>query len=232
MNMSKKLLIAAVIAVLAAAALYLLSNRILIYVISKIYGMELKCGSIEGSPFSEMRITDLTAFNKNAGFGISATDARIINKSGLNIFDNVGLEMDVKDLYFIKGPSKENYNDIPNLMMVPFNSKWKYSMISTKVRLFKEKITISAFNAVGDDIKLDFNGDLFYDNRISGNMKIYFSQTLLKKIPEPLADEALSGEADGWKSLQLNISGDYKSPSINISSKLFRMNVKSVVTAE
>ena len=229
--MRKILILSAVILMILGCAFYFSFNRIAIYAISKISGLDITYGRITNNALSGCTLTDLRVIYKKAGAGISAKEAKIKPRISSLIFDNLGLEINVKDLFFITGDKKEslNHDNPPNLITMPFKSGQKYENISTTVKVFKDRVSVLAFNAYSGDIRFDFKGDLFYNNnQIFGDMKIYFSSNLLKRLPGPLIKETLADEGASWKSLSVNIKGDYKSPAVQISSKLFRLNIKTV----
>jgi hypothetical protein len=86
-------------------------------------------------------------------------------------------------------------------------------------------VTIKDFLAKSDLMKLSFNGDIRRDNTIKSDIVIYFSDELTRKIPPELTKLVLTQEDPGWKSLSVKLEGNYTMPTIQVSSKLFRLNI-------
>ncbi len=60
---------------------------------------------------------------------------------------------------------------------------------------------------------------------IKSEVTIYFADKLTGKIPPELTNLVLKGEDGGWKSLSVQLDGDYSKPSIQVSGRLFRLNI-------
>jgi hypothetical protein len=74
-------------------------------------------------------------------------------------------------------------------------------------------------------MKLAFNGSMRKDNTIKSDIVIYFADELTGKIPSELTNLVLTQEESGWKSLSVKLEGNYTMPTIQVSSKLFRLNI-------
>jgi hypothetical protein len=44
-------------------------------------------------------------------------------------------------------------------------------------------------------------------------------------MPPELTSMALKGETDGWQSLTVKLEGDLSKPSIQVTGKIFRLNI-------
>ena len=78
-------------------------------------------------------------------------------------------------------------------------------------------------------MKVFLKGILFYSqDRADIGVTIQFSPDLLKKIPRELSETVLKGSADGWKSLSVDLKGSFKSPSIEVTGRLFKLSIKEI----
>lgn len=101
-------------------------------------------------------------------------------------------------------------------------------MIRGLVYFRKDDIHIDSFSAKSDEITLEVAGDINGTEISDLYIKIRFSAAVTDRIPQELSKAILEEEPDGWRSLSVRLSGNLASPSISISSKLFRLNIKTV----
>jgi hypothetical protein len=218
----------AVIIILTAA--YFSFGPIAISIFSKIYGLEISYKELNKFSFGEIVFTNLTITHKNSH--ISASSGSAIFKPIYNTGNPflMGVDLNLHNVRFGKSGTEETagYDTLSNLVAIPFSAEWTYKEISGKIIPYKNGLRIDNLKAVSDDIKVSFTGVITYKNIINSDITIYFSQILNKKIPEELSKVVLRNEGDGWKSLSVSLSGDYATPSIQVSGGLFRLNIKSI----
>jgi len=181
---------------------------------------------ITASP-TEFVFRDLKVVGRHRGIGLSSSGASV-----KLIFDkpsplNATADFSLNDVQFIRkgGEQVVSYNDIDGLLALPFSSLWNYKTISGKINSIKDGIKIRDFLASGDTVKFSIDGTMTGGNVIDADITIYFSGDLAGKIPPELANMALRGGEGGWKSLTLKVKGDLAKPSIQITGKLFRLNI-------
>ena len=90
-------------------------------------------------------------------------------------------------------------------------------------------MTIKTFSASGRDVRVILSGDLYYNNIADIDVAIYFSKNALKEVPPELYSVLMRDEPNDWKSFSVKIKGDMKSPSMQISGKLFRFNIGTAI---
>lgn len=100
--------------------------------------------------------------------------------------------------------------------------------MSGKIKTFRGGVEISDFMAVGDEIKLSLNGVAYDRGSIDLDMVISFSAGILERMPEGLSKTFMAPEPDGSSRLSVHIEGESEAPSLLVTGKLFRLNVKSV----
>lgn len=212
------------IAALAAVAaiIYLSYDRIAVYIFAKSNGLDI---AYEGLKRAGVRMIfkKLEAASGSRGLGISAGSASIDPK--LKGFDFV-----LTDVRFLKkgGGGTSSYDDVAGLVAVPFNGNWVYKEISGTVVLLPNRVEAKRIEAVSDEIKLKASGTFGYDNAIDTDITIYFAETLTKKIPQEFLAIVLADEGAGWRSLSVHLTGNYAKPSIQVSGKLFRLNIRAL----
>ena len=220
----KRIVIFLTAAIMAIGALaYLCKDYIAIYAISKKYNLEISYKELKRLSPGKMEFKDLKVVEKKTALGLFSRGATI------TLDKKVGF--DLRDVGFVGSPKSAapSYDNIMELSAMPFNSRWTYKEISGKISQSPEGLNVDNFMATGDDIKLSFTGVIYHDNAVNADIVIYFSDRLTKKIPRELSMVVLRDEKDGWMSLTVAVKGDYRKPSIQVSSKLFRLNIKEVV---
>ena len=213
-------LILALIFSLVVFCLY--ANSIAVYFFSRAYDLDVYYKSVRGSAFSELVFGDLLFVDRRSGLGISAGLAKVRPKAAITF--------DLGEVHFIKRGIQPlaSYDNLSALVSVPFNSRWTYRRIYGRVKPSKRWIEIESLEAVSDDIKLSMRGSIYPDHTIKSDIVISFSDKLIAQIPEELSEVVLRDESEGWKSLSVKLEGDYDMPSIQVSGKLFRLNIKTV----
>lgn len=212
-----------IIALIAIVGLiYMSLGHIAVYLFARANNLDISYSSLVGSGtnliFKNFRVT-----NKALGLGISAGTAAIRPKLK-------GYEFDFADVRFLKkdGDETTSYENLAGLVAVPFKGSWVYKEISGEVEPYSNGLEVKKLDAVSDEIKLHITGKFNADNTVDTDIKIYFGPGITKKIPEELSKVILTDEDAGWKSLSVGLAGNYAEPSIQVSSKLFRLNIKSI----
>ena len=164
--------------------------------------------------------------SKNSGLGIVSGSADI-----RPVFRNRHLVIgfNLHDGSFIKkrGDEALHYDTLTAIVASPFNNRWKYRTIKGEVELTVKDMKIRSLEAASDDIRLSLTGELAYNGEIESNITIYFAASILNKISPEFANVVFASQRDGWRSLAVRLSGDPNKPSIQVSSKSFRLSIKA-----
>lgn len=220
--------------VLITSAVYLFFDHIMIYFLSRASSLSISYSDFKAASLNEFIFNDLTIINKKIGFGLFSQSADIKPIWRRASSGNMMINFNLQDVNFLKDESTQglaNHDNLYRIVSIPFDSNWTYKTIVGKIEPFGERINITDCIATSDDIKLSLNGTIFYDQTLDMNAVIYLSDKVTGTIPKELSVVILQNEPGGWKSLSVKIEGDYRSPSIQLSSKLFRMNIKTVYEA-
>ena len=151
---------------------------------------------------------------------------RLVNKEVL-------IDFDLKDVTVSRNnasaSAEVSYNSISDLVAAPFNGNWTYRRVSGTIKPSREKLEIIALNAEAKEFKISAKGTASYETK-SADMEIVlsFSGNLINRIPKELSGTVLKDEQGGWKSLSVNIKGNLSSPSISITGKMFRLNIREL----
>jgi hypothetical protein len=124
----------------------------------------------------------------------------------------------------------ESIAGLDDLVALPFTGNWMYKKITLLFRLAADGTYLDSLSAESDRIAFTVKGAFYRNDKVNADINIRFAKALTDKMPEELSRVVLQDDPDGWKGLSVNISGDYKSPAIQVSSKLFRLNIRSVTT--
>lgn len=214
------------IVTLASAFLY---TKIFVYVFSKDYKLEITYKTAVPNIRGEIFFTDLSLISKDTNIGFLAHKAEVNPCYSLK---GMTLKFRLGDVRFIKKGYKDEavkYDTLAALLESPFNSKWRYSTISGELTPTVKEMRIKGIEVVGEDIRVSFNGTVMYfTGMINADIVVYFSDRLTSEIPPEMLNIILSNEKPGWKTLSVHLTGDLNKPSIQVTSKLFRLNIKTL----
>lgn len=221
------LLIALAIITIGAAAIIPFVPKIVIGAFASTYDLDIEFKDLKNATLSGMMFNDLTIVDKGRGIGVSSKTATIALKWNGPDPRNATVGFDLHDVRFVKKSveAATSYDTLDGLVALPFSSSWVYKEISGSVRSSKEGVTVKDFLAKSDLMKLAFSGSMRSDNTIKSDIVIYFADDLTKKIPPELTKLVLTQEEPGWKSLSVKLEGNFAMPTIQVSSKLFRLNI-------
>lgn len=232
----KAAIILVVIFLSMAALLYMGFDRILIYFVSKAYDVTISYSDFEMRSLHKFIFNDLSIVNKKTGFGLFARYADIEPEWHRGaFFKNLMIDFKLQDVNFLREVPAEHisgYDTLYKLISVPFDSNWTYGRIVGKIGPSDDGMNITDLTATSDDIRLSFTGTIFSNQTLDSSVMICFSDKVTSNIPLELSTVVLQNEANGWKSLSVKLAGDYRAPSIQLSNKLFRLNIKMVYEPE
>lgn len=198
----KKIAFLAVVIITASVFLtYLAIPRISIALLARAYDLEISYKSAYFTPY--------IGADKTEGLkvGIDMKDVRISKKGG----------------------AVKTYDSIGALVSAPFDGSLKYREIRGTLRPQFGRIFIDDLIADAGDMKISLKGVFIYaEDTADLEVVINFSQNLLKKIPRELSDTVLKSSQDGWQSLSVHLKGSFKSPSIELTGRLFKLSIREV----
>lgn len=186
--------------------------------------------SIFGILILELPRITIALISAKYGVRTSYASARITPYIGDGGIKDLKLNVDLKDVRIrLKKSLPPAYNTLDSLVLAPLDGTWKYNRIYGILRPKGGKVLIDTLTAEADEIKASVKGTFFHrEDKADLDMVIYFSPKLLEKVPPELSDTILKDAEGGWKSLSVSISGDFKSPAIQITGRLFRLNIREI----
>lgn len=223
------IILAGILITLLSLSVFILRDRALVYLIASSNGLDIKYSWI--SKYSAtIRLNHLEVRQDKTGLGLNAEQADLTTgwRSVLSGDFRAKLTLNNVDFTNASLKNKGSLDSITNMINTPFTNQWTYSIIKADLSRTASGISVKDFHAEGDDIKLDLNVSLDANNMMEGDIRVFFSPNVLKRVPEELAKTALRDEDDGWKSLSVKLSGDAMSPSIVLTGSLFRLTIKTV----
>lgn len=229
--MKKKVLIITMAIIVAAAAVYLSLDKIIIFTLSKFYNLDISYTSMSKDPQEGYVFKDLKIVNDPMGLGFFSARAALKPVQKLNFLKNFDLDFKFNDAHFIKlskEKTKAGHDTLEGIVAVPFDGQWTYDDISGAVEIFSNGFTLKKFAANGSQIRLFITGDIFYSGVVDVNITATFSKDALQGVPPELHSVIMNEEPEGWKSLSVKLKGDCRTPSIQICGKLFRLNINSM----
>lgn len=202
--------------------------RLAVRLVAAHSGLDIKYERILRAAPDSVEFAGLRVMDPQKGLGLSSEEAAIKISWSLPDPRNSSVRFDLQRVRFIKqapdgGPQ---YDTLNGLVALPFSNDQLYDEISGRVKSAGGFISIADFMAKSSQLRLSFNGEVGPGNRIKSDILIFFADDLTSKIPPELTKLVLKDEEPGWKSLSVRVDGDYTMPSIQISSKLFRLNIR------
>lgn len=234
--MKFKILIAGVITVLVVIAVaFLFFDKIVIFTLSKVYGINITYTSLNKDKENGYSFENLKVMNRKIGVGFFSARANLKLNKKTSILKSLDIDFKFRDVHFVRSKpedAKPIYDSLNKLVSVPFEGRWNYKEVSGTVEIFSNGLTLKNFSASGNHIRLTLSGDIFYNNTVDAETTIYFSKEVLKDIPQELHSMVMRDEPEEWKSFSVKIKGNYHSPSMQVSGKLFRLNIGTVVVRD
>lgn len=221
-------------AILAAAfAAYLSFDKIVIFALSKFYGINMSSTALSKDKTNSYSFENLKVLNRRLGIGFFSARSNLRINEKTPIFKSLDINFKFRDVHFIRsspeGRANIMYDSINKLVAIPFEDRWTYKDVSGTVEIFSNGLTLKNFTANGNEIRLSLSGDIYYNNIVAMDVTIYFSKEVLKDIPNELCSVIMKEEPQEWKSFSVKIKGDYHSPSLEVSGKSFRLKVGTMV---
>ncbi len=210
-------------------ALFFYSDRIIIgMILEKSYNLDIAYKKCSKNLSGEFDFDDLSIISRSTALGLTSKTALF---KPYFAGKKIALDFSLHGVSFMKRATSEpvRYDTLTALVSSPFNSKWNYTEIRGRLEPGKKSVKISSLEAISDEIKLSLKGTFFYNGIIDSDIIIYFASQVTEKIPPEFASVILTKEKDGWKSLSVRLAGDPNKPSIQVSSKLFRLSIKSAL---
>ncbi len=223
----RKYLLGITLLVAASVAVFFFYGHAAVYVFAKANNMEIAYKQLRVLRMNEFLFDGLTVRQKKSGMGLFATSARVgFSWKGADV-RRIATAFDLKMVNFLTGASAKplSYSNIDGLVAAPFNSAWTYESISGKIYQEPDGVRIEDLMARSNELKMRLAGTLKDASRISSDITIYFADSLTGTIPPEYLGMVLKNEEPGWKSLSVRLEGDFAKPSIQVSGKLFRLNI-------
>mgnify|MGYP003393186618 CR=1 FL=1 len=212
---------------------YLNFDRVALFTISKLYSLEISYKHLAKDPKVGLTFDDLRIINSRLGVGFFSRRAAIKPEWGAGWLKSALLDFKFKDVHFLKNKTNENktaYDTLSQLIAMPFEGRWMYKEVSGLIEVFSNGITIKRFSADGKEMRVIVTGDLYYNNTVDLDVTMHFSKEVLKEIPPELHSVIMQDEPNNWKSFSVKVKGNLNSPSVQVSGKLFRLNIGTIVT--
>lgn len=233
--MKQGLIIIFAIILVLLSALYLSFDKIAIFALSKLYGINISYTALSKDKVNGYTFENLKILNKQPGFGFFSARSNLKLNRTTSLLKSLDIDFKFRDVHFIRPNAEKTgsmYDSLDKLVAIPFEGRWAYRDVSGTIEIFSNGLTLRSFAANGSEIRISLAGDIFYNSTINMDITIYFSKSVLKDIPDELSSVIMQDEPQGWKSFSVNTKGDYRSPSVKVSGRLFRLNVGTMVVKD
>jgi len=179
--------------------------------------------------FKELIFTDFSMLDKKRGIGFTAHTADISPHYNTLFSGATTVDFRFSDLRFIakKGPGEVKAStDVNELVIMPFSGSSSYHDVYGTIQSRKDSLYIESLTADGQTICLSLKGSIYNDQTADLALTIRFAKDLLAGIPEDWSKVVLRDEPNDWKSISANITGDLSKPYLQVTGRLFRLNIR------
>ena len=218
------------IALLSSLVIYLMYGRVLIYLIGETNGLDVSYEALRTSGLHDFSFAGLSVTDRRSGLGIFSKNAQAAASLRGHDFKQVSLRLNLEEVSFIHRSTEtvSSYDNLAGLVALPFKGNWVYNYISGNIELSDGMVRLDKISAVSNDIRLAVSGNISKNKNIDIAIKIEFSDNVARRMPEELTNAVLSEEGAGWKSLSVRLTGNFSKPAMQVSGKLFRLNIREV----
>jgi hypothetical protein len=228
MRICHKTLIALLLGASVIAGLYLSPGRILVFFLHQ-RGFDASYKRSANNAFRELVFKDFLVIDKKRGIGFIAHKASIRPRYHTLLSGAATIDFRLFDFHFIaaKNPAEVKASaDMNDLLVIPFSGSSIYGEVSGTIQSSKDRLYFENITANGQAIGLSLKGSIYNDQKADIDITVRFTRDLLAGIPEDWSKVVLSDEPNGWKSLSANLKGDLSKPSLQVTGKLFRLNIR------
>ncbi|MEA3305443.1 MAG: AsmA-like C-terminal region-containing protein, partial [Candidatus Omnitrophota bacterium] len=92
----------------------------------------------------------------------------------------------------------------------------EFDAIAGAVKFYKDGIHIKRLSAYNDAMRISGDGRVNAEGVLNCNVNFSFSKNITDMIPDIGKAIILKDEGDGWMGLSLNVTGNYKRPSLRL----------------
>lgn len=229
--MKNKILMIASIIVVIAVVVTLLFDKIPALILSKFYGINISYKDVKKDSANGYLFENLKILNTRLGVGFYSSKASLKLNKTTSLLKSLDIDFKFRDVHFIRNTPEEavgSYDSLNKIVSIPFEGRWAYKDVSGTVEIFSNGLTLKNLAANGNEIRLLLSGDIFYNNTINTDITIYFSKDILKVIPAELSSVIMNDEPKEWKSFSVKTKGSLSAPSLQVTGRLFRLNIGTV----
>jgi len=232
--MRRRIIIIFTALLVTAAVIAYFAPRAVIAVVSARHGLATTYRDLQVLDLRTFRCKDLKVLDKKKGVGIVANDARVridalSPRAGMSAFT---FEMS-RVRFTAKAQGRGNHDDtLLGIVMTPFKSKWRYKTIRGSIVNTPEGTMLKDCSASGDEIELAISGRLLSNETIDADIAVAFSPDTAETMPDMVSQMVFKERPDGWRSFSARLTGDARTPSIQMTGNLFRLNIGAVTRRE
>lgn len=224
----KKFLIAlAVVLALGVYSVYLpISfyplNRAILKQLEKRLEAKIECRSLKIYPWRSFAAKGVTALGKG-GFGLSA-DSVVLDYDLLSLTTGrLHVTCNLRDVNFYK--TSTIMVSLTDLLQIKPLGNFTFNAVRGDLHVGKHDTLTQNLAFLSENIKIFGNATTDTENNITSLLYFFFSDTVIKEMPNELREVLLKKEEGSWYSLYVGITGNYREPLLNIRTEKFRMNI-------
>ncbi len=223
------IVIVCIVGMALVISFFIAFDRIVAAIVSRYSGLRMTYSRLSPDRTGKIIVRGLELTEPKSGLALHAEKGVLKPRMEFGPGTRFGISFTLEGAHFNKhekGP-RAGYSTFSDLAVIPFQHAWNYSVISGDIVFDGKTIEVRNFKAQSADIRLDIKGSLSAESKIDATIKVSFSGDAGRQIPEEIAVPVLQDEGDGWKYLTVRVQGDYRAPAVQISSKLFRLDISN-----
>ena len=123
-------------------------------------------------------------------------------------------------------------NSIANMLVISKMPNAEFQKINGALRLRDGGVYIKNIYAYNNSIRIKGEGCVDKDGALDCDMNFSFCKDITDKIPGVVKATLLRNEGDGWMGMPIKTYGNYKKPSLRITTNGVQLNIKEAVISD
>ena len=130
------------------------------------------------------------------------------NLSDIKLYQNVGL-----------------LDSVANMLVISIMPDVEFEEIKGVLQLRKDVVYIKDVYAYNEKMRIRGSGWINKDGLLNCDVNFSFSKDVTDMVPDAVKAVILKREGGGWMGIALKVGGNYKKPSLHITSETLKLNI-------
>ncbi|MBN1872283.1 MAG: hypothetical protein JW800_06900 [Candidatus Omnitrophica bacterium] len=149
-----------------------------------------------------------TEIKYNATELLSAKKRASFNLKRLKVYNNVRI-----------------LDSVAEILVISTLPQFEFDEIDCRAEFRRSSIYIDHLIARNNSMHVEGGGLIGKDGLLDCKLKFSFAKSVTDEIPDAIKKTLLTKEDGGWRSIKFDLTGNYKKPTLSISSSLLKLNI-------